>query len=110
MGFSNPAEHPYEVIKYSMDSAFLRQLAYSNLLSAKNNEFGSLESELKLPEKPLAKFRPWLQDFNMGAYYNSDMVKQEIKATEDALGKDFNGFMLWNPSNIYTQEALLKLK
>ena len=54
----------------------------------------------------MAKFRPWLQDFNMGADYNADMVEAEIKATQDALGNNFSGFMLWNPSNIYTQEAL----
>jgi hypothetical protein len=44
----------------------------------------------------------------MGAVYNADIVKLEIKATQDALGKDFNGFMLWNASNIYTQGAVLK--
>jgi hypothetical protein len=36
------------------------------------------------------------------------MVKEEIKATQDALGEDFNGYMLWNPSNIYTKDAILK--
>jgi len=76
IGFANPAEHPYEIVKYSMDSAIARL--------------------------PLAKFRPWLQDFNMGADYTADMVKAEIKATQDALGVEYNGFMLWNPSNIYT--------
>lgn len=84
IGFDNPAEHPYEVIKYSLDSAVKR----------KGNS--------------LAKLRPWLQDFNMGADYTADMVKQEIKATQDALGDGFNGFMLWNPSNIYTTQAILK--
>ena len=57
---------------------------------------------------PLAKFRPWLQDFNMGADYTADMVKAEIQATQDALGGNYSGFMLWNPSNIYTQEAVTK--
>lgn len=82
IGLKNPAEHPYEIIKYSLDSATARL--------------------------PSAKFRPWIQDFNMGAVYNSEMVKAEIKATQDALGSGFNGFMLWNPSNIYTQGAVLK--
>ena len=68
-----------------------------------------LQSLLPKPAvAPLAKFRPWLQDFNMGAIYSADMVKAEIKATQDALGDDFNGFMLWNPSNIYTQAAITK--
>jgi hypothetical protein len=38
------------------------------------------------------------------------MVKQEIQATQDAMGKDFSGYLLWNPSNIYTQEAITKEK
>jgi hypothetical protein len=44
----------------------------------------------------------------MGADYNVDMVKAEIRAIQDALGNDFYGFMLWNPSNIYTEGAILK--
>ncbi|MCX6719885.1 MAG: hypothetical protein NTV36_02150, partial [Candidatus Staskawiczbacteria bacterium] len=90
IGFSNPAEHPYEIIKYSMDTALAR----------KKNMIGALV--------PLAKIRPWLQDFNMGADYTAEMVKSEIKATEDSLGNDYNGFMLWNPSNIYTKGSILK--
>lgn len=120
IGFDNPAEHPYEVVKYSMDSAQLRKQIYlkkQEILALKNSEaVGSPAAEsqrvLNLTPTigPSAKFRPWIQDFNMGAVYNADMVKKEIKATQDALGKDFNGFMLWNPSNIYTQGAILKLK
>jgi len=82
VGFENPAIHPYGVVKYSMDSAFARL--------------------------PTAKFRPWLQDFNMGAVYTAEMVKQEIQATQDSLGENYFGFMLWNSSNIYTQGAVLK--
>jgi len=88
MGFGNPADYPYEIVKYSMETALTREKAYSDI--------------------PLAKFRPWLQDFNMGAYYTADMVRAEIRATQDALGDNYNGFMLWNPSNIYTQGAVLK--
>lgn len=91
LGFKNPADHPYEVIKYAMDSALTRE----------NN----VPAQVTIP---LAKFRPWLQDFNMGAVYTADMVGQEIKATQDSLGDSYSGFMLWNPSNIYTQGAILK--
>lgn len=34
IGFANPAEHPYDVIKYSMASALSRQIAYSKLNNA----------------------------------------------------------------------------
>lgn len=82
MGFANPAEHPYEIVNYSMSTALAREKVKTALL-------------------PVAKLRPWLQDFNMGADYTADMVKQEIKAVEDSLASEYNGFMLWNPSNIY---------
>lgn len=118
IGFENPADYPYEVIKYSMQKAVERQNIYLENLQKKIQK--NLEatdspayeifknSEIAKELKPLAKFRPWLQDFNMGAYYTSDMVKSEIKATQDSLKENFNGFMLWNPSNIYTQEAIWK--
>ncbi len=89
IGYENPAEHPYEVIRYSMNSAVYKK---ENLLPTQAN---------------LAKFRPWLQDFDMGAEYTADMIKQEIKAVEDALQQDYAGFMIWNPKNIYTKEAIL---
>lgn len=117
IGFANPAEHPYEVIKYSMDSALAKEKVFEQKRTdstIKNSEAAGSPASLSqvltpaLTFVPLAKFRPWIQDFNMGAFYTSDMVKQEIKATQDSLGVDFSGFMLWNPSNIYTQEAVIK--
>jgi hypothetical protein len=85
MGFKNPADHPYEVASYSMATALAR----------KNNS-----------ESYTAKIRPWLQDFNMKTVYTTDMVKQQIQATEDSLKEDFTGYMLWNPSNIYHKDAV----
>lgn len=90
LGFKNPADYPYEVIKYSMDGAlFKHQMMQENT------------------KKPLAKIRPWIQDFNLGAVYDASMVSAQIKAVSDALGADYVGFMLWSPSNIYTAEALI---
>lgn len=108
IGFQNPAEHPYEVVKYSLDSALIRKMDFKKQLQGlimQNNELSEIQQATEIK---LATLRPWLQDFNMGAYYTTEMVEQEIKATQDALGDDFNGFMLWNPSNIYTQGAVLK--
>ena len=99
-GFKNPAEHPYDIIKYSMDTAMSRKLAYQHSQQASVSTV--------VPEMPIAKFRPWLQDFNMGAVYDAGMVDQEIKATQDSMGTDYVGYMLWNPSNIYTKDAVLK--
>ena len=107
LGFDNPAEHPYEIINYSLATAQAREGAYLKKLQeipAQQNQPPEANAAPKtaITEVPnLAKFRPWLQDFNMGADYTSDMVKLEIKATQDALGANYNGFMLWSPSNVY---------
>ncbi len=98
MGFKNPAEYPYEVIKHSLATALTRLEKYTPGVSADTPGVYKL-----------AKLRPWLQDFNMGAIYTAEMVKLEIKASQDALKNEYNGYMLWNPSNIYTKEAIKKI-
>lgn len=117
IGFANPAEYPYEVIKYSLLKGVAQQEKYlkarTEEISKKEEFYGTpaAESNFEVPVedlKPIAKFRPWIQDFNMGADYTADMIKQEIKAVEDSLGENYSGFMLWNPSNIYTTDAVLK--
>lgn len=58
---------------------------------------------------PTVKMRPWLQDFDLGVdkargiYYDAAKVRAEIDAA-DAAGA--SGWLLWNPSNVYTVEAL----
>lgn len=98
IGYEKPAEYPYEIVKYSMDSAIARYGIYKNYqLSQGINQ-------------PIAKFRPWLQDFDLGADYDKEKVLAQIKAVNDAGAANpeaNNGWMLWNPSNIYTKEALL---
>jgi len=89
LGHENPAEYPYEIVKYSMESALARLKVFNEVFS----------TEVKL--------RPWLQDFDLGADYDKDMVRLEIDAVFDALGEDFSGFMLWSADNIYTRDALL---
>lgn len=88
LGYDNPNEHPYEVVKYSMEKALERLLVFKETRESKT------------------KLRPWLQDFNLGVDYDAKMVGLEIKAVKEALGEDFSGFMLWSPLNIYTKGAL----
>ncbi len=80
IGIANPAAEPYRVIKYSLDRAWDRAST--------------------TPEK----IRPWLQDFDLGADYTAEMVRAEMQAVYDA---GFTSWMLWDPSNRYTQDALL---
>lgn len=89
LGFENPAAHPYEII-YDGLKAGMERLAS---LSA------------SMPDKPIAKLRPWLQDFDMGAVYDGKMIELQKKAVYDA-GAD--GWLLWNPKNYYTEAGLNK--
>lgn len=82
IGFDNPADHPFEVVAYSMAKAKLR--------------LGDSK----------AKLRPWLQDFNMGAVYDTEKVSLEIRAVKEMMGESYSGYMLWNPENWYNEEAI----
>lgn len=90
LGYTNPAQYPYQVVKHSME------VAQKRLITFNQNQ----------TEPARAKFRPWLQDFSLGAEYNASMVKEEIRATKEAIGEDYNGFILWNARNVYTRQAL----
>lgn len=76
--FDNPAAHPYEII-------------YRSLIRAK------CEGDCR------AKIRPWLQAFNLGAVYTPEMIRLQIKATNDGGGY---GWLLWNAANNYTAGGL----
>jgi len=109
IGFKNPAEYPYQVAQYSIESAYYRRnifLLQKTIESIKFNN--SLSSDIEIDDTLVGKIRPWLQDFNLGATYTEDMVKSEISAIEKFSKDDYVGFMLWNPRNYYTKEAILK--
>ena len=84
-GFQDPAEHPYEVIKGTIEKG-LEQLGD--------------KAELAKP-----KIRPWLQVFDIGAEYTPEMIKKEISATYDSLGEKSTGWLLWDPSNRYERAS-----
>lgn len=88
MNYKNPAQHPYEVIQFTMKSAVDRREA----LATSTGE-------------TLAQLRPWLQDFDLGADYGPDEVRAQIKATNDV---GLTSWALWSASNKYTFNALNK--
>lgn len=49
--------------------------------------------------------RPWLQDFSLGVHYGAAEVRAQIQAAYDAGVKEW---ILWNPSNKFTEGALEK--
>jgi len=81
-GYQNVNNYSYEIVKYSMDAAVERMVAASTS-----------------PQK----IRPWLQDFDYPVPYTTEMVRAQKKAVYDA---GLTSWMLWDPSNVYTREAL----
>jgi len=82
-GYQNVNEHPYDIVKFSMDMGSERLLAASSTPS---------------------KLRPWLQDNDYPVHYTPEMVRTQIQATYDA---GLTSWMLWDAANTYTREALL---
>jgi hypothetical protein len=84
-GYSNPVAHPYEIVGLSLRNA------------------------QKRTGLPAQYFRPWLQAFHDYAFdhrrFGADQIAEQIKAAED-FGSD--GWMLWNPQNVYTDAGLKK--
>ena len=108
LGYKNPSQYPYEVIKYSMDSALNKLMIYNRQLTINSNST-STENLKPNTYNLKTKLRPWLQDFALGSDYDAKMIKKEIQAVYDSASSTpelINGWMLWNPSNIYTREAL----
>jgi hypothetical protein len=70
IGYKNPALHPYEVISYSLNNAI--------------DKFFKIPAAADGSASRVAKLRPWLQDFDMGATYTASMVKDEMKAVTDS--------------------------
>lgn len=91
-GFKNPAEHPGEIISYSMSKGI-------EIADEVASSTGQATSTIR------AKYRPFYQDFDMGAKYTAEMVRAQITAGEK-LG--INSWMLWDPANQYTVSALKK--
>jgi len=114
IGIEKPAEHPYEVIKYSMETAIRRIVKYEAGIKEVNRNNDNASSSMIHDSSfllPKTKLRPWLQDFDLGADYDAEMILAQIQAVNDsanATGRTdlIGGWMLWNPSNIYTREAL----
>jgi hypothetical protein len=82
-GLAKPAEHPYDVVKMSMDKAVSRALAASSTSN---------------------KIRPWLQAFDLGATYTPAMVRAQIQAVYDS---GLDSWMLWNAGSVYDKTALV---
>ena len=89
-GWPDPNQVPYEIVKHSMTAAVKRV-----------EDFASTTQNKEIKKEQL---RPWLQDNDYPVYYSGAMVRAQIQATYDS---GLTSWMLWDPSNTYTREALL---
>lgn len=87
-GFGNPALYPYEIVKRSLDKG-AELLETDNFIDQKESR---------------PKFRPWIQDFDIGAVYTAPRIEAQIKAARDA---NASGWMLWNARNVYQAAVYL---
>lgn len=120
--FSSPSNHPYEVVHrtvlnasdyissfYSKPEGRFQYKKSQSFLFFLNYLFSEYNIFLEENKKNKSRIRPWLQDFDLkkdsqqGICYDAEKVRAQIKASEDA---GASGWLLWNPWNVYTKEAL----
>ncbi len=97
-GWPDPNKVPYEIIEFSMNGAI------SKLNFLKEEIASSTPNAKVLQRLDKKQLRPWLQDFDYPVPYTTEMVRAQIQATYDV---GLTSWMLWDPSNKYTREALL---
>lgn len=82
-GYRDPVTHPSEVVSLSLARAAERTRV------------------------PAIRFRPWLQAFPDYAFDHRPFRAAEIRAQIDAAERfGTNGWMLWNPHNVYSRDGL----
>jgi len=82
-GYRMPVQHPYEIVFLSLQNARERSAI------------------------PSIRFRPWLQAFRDYAFDRREFTGKEIRSQISAAEKfGSDGWMLWNPRNMYTAAGL----
>lgn len=83
--YRNPVAHPYEIVFLTLNRA---------------------QERVNLPS---VRFRPWLQAFRDYAFDRRPFTGKEIRDQINAAEKfGSDGWMLWNPHNIYSSDGLKK--
>ncbi len=109
-GWPDPNKVPYEIVKFSMDAAVARTKFLRSEISTTTTVLVNGVIKTNPPDTHLMKrinplqLRPWLQDNDYPVPYTPTMVRAQIQATYDA---GLTSWMLWDPANTYTKEALL---
>jgi hypothetical protein len=101
--YANPADHPYEIVQYSLAKANSLtddyQAACANGIAKFVVSASGTQPVIAMPcGVTLARERPWLQAFDIGAVYTKDLINAQIKAARD---ENAGGWLLWNARNVY---------
>ncbi|MBI5400742.1 MAG: hypothetical protein HZB12_01330 [Candidatus Yonathbacteria bacterium] len=104
-GWLNPNDHVYDVVLFSMGRAVERAVATTTpVLHFGGERVGTSTPAIYTKDVyDKNKLRPWLQDFSYGGTYGATEVRAQIQATYDS---GLNSWFLWDPKNVYTEEAL----
>lgn len=112
-GYGDPNQYPYEIVNIAMAGGVERLASPTTVVNGfkhtpqvVTNASGT-QTTTGLYEKPIypaTKLRTWIQDFDYGGDYDAADVRAQIQASYDA-GVD--SWMIWAPSNRYTEPALL---
>lgn len=102
LGFSNPAEHPYEIVQASLAKTNTLYADHKKACAGGASEFvvsGTGTGRIAMPcGVPLASQRPWLQAFDIGAEYTRERIMDQVRAARD---EGASGWLLWNARNVY---------
>ena len=115
-GYANPNEHPYDIVRFAMDTAVVRAVATTTTVAALAHSpimraevvpahdgiaTTSRQVATGVYEKqayPTSKIRPWLQSFDYPVTYTREMVAAQIQATFDA---GLDSYLFWDAANKY---------
>ncbi|MFH1188884.1 MAG: putative glycoside hydrolase [bacterium] len=123
LGYKNPAEFPHEVVAYSLKNAFSRLFVVRTGIYARAGklrpwlqdfDMGADYDATKVKAQITAISDALCDALNerdekehAGATSTANQISKSCSALiEDNYTKYANGWMLWNPSNVYTKDAL----
>lgn len=99
-GYKNVNANSYGIVHFSMSEAVRRTVATTTSIgSFAYTRIGTSTPALyEKPSYPASKMRPWLQSFDYPVTYTAAMVREQIKANEDA---GLGSYLFWDPANKY---------
>lgn len=100
-GFQNPAEHPYEVVFGTLEKGKKFFGGGQNEKTNEQNKTDGKIDDVSVDMLQWQKIRPWVQDFNLGAFYGKEFLEKQKQAVYD---QNLKSWLFWNPRNNYSKD------